>query len=96
VDDLPWVDRASAGVLAFVARRLAGSRAELLAACRTGAQSYFDRAGLPQYELKPLAGGAAAQLLTAAFPSLDPLVRSRVLDVAQGNPLARTWSGRQV
>ena len=88
VDDLPWIDRASADVLGFVARRLAGSRAGLLVACRTGAQSYFDRAGLPEYELKPLADEAAAQLVTARFPGLDPLVRSRVLDAAQGNPLA--------
>jgi DNA-binding CsgD family transcriptional regulator len=88
VDDLPWIDRASADVLGFAARRLVGSRAGLLVACRTGAQSYFDRAGLPEYELTPLADEAAAQLVTARFPGLDPLVRSRVLDVAQGNPLA--------
>jgi DNA-binding CsgD family transcriptional regulator len=88
VDDLPWIDRASADVLGFVARRLAGSRAGLLVACRTGAQSYFDRAGLPEYELKPLDGAAAAELVTAAFGDLDPLVRGRVLDAAQGNPLA--------
>ena len=88
VDDLPWIDRASAGVLGFVARRLVGSRAGLLAACRTGAQSYFDRAGLPEYELKPLHDAAAAELVDARFPGLDPLVKSRVLDVARGNPLA--------
>jgi DNA-binding CsgD family transcriptional regulator len=88
VDDLPWIDRASAGVLSFVARRLIGSRAGLLAGYRTGAASYFDRAGLPEYELKPLDDQAATQLVTARFPDLDPLVRSRVLGAAQGNPLA--------
>ena len=88
VDDLPWIDRASAGVLSFVARRLGGSRAGLLAACRTGADSYFDRGGLPEYELKPLDDQAAAQLVAARFPDLDPLVTSRVLGAAQGNPLA--------
>ena len=54
VDDLPWIDRASAAVLSFVARRLDGRGAGLLVACRTGADSYFDRAGLPEYELTPL------------------------------------------
>jgi len=88
VDDLPWIDRASAGVLSFVARRLAGSRAGLLAACRTGAESYFDRGGLPEFELKPLDDQAAAQLVRTRFPGLDPRVRSRVLGAAQGNPLA--------
>jgi DNA-binding CsgD family transcriptional regulator/tetratricopeptide (TPR) repeat protein len=88
VDDLPWIDRASAGVLSFVARRLAGARAGLLVACRTGAPSWFDRAGLPDYELKPLADEAAAELVAARFPGLDPGVRNRLLDAAQGNPLA--------
>ena len=72
LDDLPWIDRASAGVLSFVARRLVGSRAGLLAACRTGAESYFDRGGLPEFELKPLNDQAAAQLVRTRFPGLDP------------------------
>jgi len=88
VDDLPWVDRTSTGVLSFVARRLAGSRAGLLVAYRTGEQTYFDRAGLPAYDLGPLDDDASANLLAAHFPGLDALVRSRVLDAAQGNPLA--------
>jgi DNA-binding CsgD family transcriptional regulator len=88
VDDLPWVDRASAGVLSFAARRLAGTGAGFLAACRTGAESYFDRGGLPEYQLKPLDDQAAAQLVSTRFPGLDPMVRSRVLDTARGNPLA--------
>ena len=88
VDDLPWIDRASAGVLSFVARRLAGRGAGLLVACRTGADSYFDRGGLPEYELMPLDDTAATELVAARFPGLDSLVRSRVLGVAQGNPLA--------
>ena len=88
VDDLPWIDRASAAVLSFVARRLDGRGAGLLVACRTGADSYFDRAGLPEYELTPLDELAATELVAARFPGLDPLVRSRVLGVARGNPLA--------
>lgn len=88
VDDLPWIDRASAGVLSFAARRLVGSRVGLLAASRTGARSYFDRAGLPEYELEPLDEESAAQLVAARFPGLDLRVTSRVLGVAQGNPLA--------
>jgi AAA ATPase-like protein len=87
-DDLPWIDRASVGVLSFVARRLAGSRAGLLAACRTGAETYFDRGGLPEYELKPLDDLAADLLVQTRFPGLNPWVRSRVLAAAQGNPLA--------
>jgi DNA-binding CsgD family transcriptional regulator len=88
VDDLPWIDRASAGVLSFVARRLAGSRAGLLGARRTGAQTYFERAGLPEYELKPLDDQAATQLVAGRFPGIDPQVRNRVLQAARGNPLA--------
>ncbi|MEV5385361.1 AAA family ATPase [Streptomyces sp. NPDC052721] len=88
IDDLPWLDRASAGVLSFVARRLIGSRAGLLAASRTGEFGYFDVSGLPETVIGALDEEAAARLLTDRFPGLDPEVRARVLDTAQGNPLA--------
>jgi DNA-binding CsgD family transcriptional regulator len=88
VDDLPWLDRASAGVLGFVARRLAGSRVGFLAALRPGEESFFERAGLPQYELGPLDEQAANALVSSRLSELAPPVRGRVVAEAQGNPLA--------
>jgi DNA-binding CsgD family transcriptional regulator len=88
VDDLPWLDRVSAGVLGFVARRLAGSSVGFLAASRPGEESFFERAGLPQLELGPLDGLAAAGLVDARFPGLAVRTRQRVLAEARGNPLA--------
>jgi DNA-binding CsgD family transcriptional regulator/RecA/RadA recombinase len=88
IDDLPWFDRASAEVLGFVARRLAGTRVGVLGASRTGEGSFFDRAGLPELELQPLDEDAASQLVLEHFPALDPALRQRILSEAQGNPLA--------
>ncbi len=88
LDDLPWLDRASALVLGFVARRLGGSRVGFLVAARTGAGAFFDVGGLPEHEVRPLDGTAAAGLVSARFPDLAPAVRRRVLAEAQGNPLA--------
>ena len=88
VDDLPWLDRASSLVLASAVRRLAGTRVGFLAALRTEAESFFDRAGLPSYELEPLDDAAATSLLEQRFPALAPRVRERLVAEAQGNPLA--------
>ncbi|MDX3107625.1 LuxR C-terminal-related transcriptional regulator [Nonomuraea angiospora] len=88
VDDIAWLDRASAVVLGFVARRLTGSRAGLLAASRSGEESFFEYAGLLGYELQPLTDEDAAALLRARFPALAPRARQRLLADAQGNPLA--------
>ena len=88
VDDLHWLDRSSAAVLGFVARRLTGSRIGLIAATRTPGESFLDHGGLPENELRPLEEKAAAGLLRARFPSLAAQVRRRVLAEAQGNPLA--------
>lgn len=88
VDDLPWLDRASAAVLGFVARRLSGSRVGLLAAARTGQGGFLESAGLPELELQPLDEEAAGGLLSARFPALTGDVRQRVLTEARGNPLA--------
>ncbi|GII59180.1 LuxR family transcriptional regulator [Planotetraspora thailandica] len=88
IDDIAWLDRASAVVLGFVARRLTGSRVALLAASRSGEESFFEHTGLPGYELQPLAEPDATALLKAHFPALAPRTHRRLLADAQGNPLA--------
>jgi hypothetical protein len=88
LDDLPWLDRASAGVLSFAARRLEGSRVGLLGAARTGDEDFFDPGGLRELELSQLDAAAARALLDDRFPDLWPAVRERILVEAQGNPLA--------
>ncbi|HEX3714185.1 MAG TPA: AAA family ATPase [Trebonia sp.] len=88
VDDLPWLDRASALVLGMVARRLAGLPVALLAACRTGEPSFFDDGILPVARVEPLSEDAATQLLASRYPVMTARVRRRLLDTALGNPLA--------
>jgi DNA-binding CsgD family transcriptional regulator len=88
VDDLQWLDRSSAQVLGFIARRLEAGRVGLLAAVRSEADSFLLHAGLPAHEVPPLDEVAATGLLRARFPELVAPVRRRVLAAAQGNPLA--------
>jgi DNA-binding CsgD family transcriptional regulator len=88
IDDFQWMDRASASVFGFVARRLAGSRIGFLAAIRSGWGSPFDLGGLPEMTVGPLDDESSAALLDARFPSLPPAARGRLLDESQGNPLA--------
>jgi DNA-binding CsgD family transcriptional regulator len=88
VDDLPWLDRPSAVVLGFVARRLRGGRVGFLAAARSEEPSFFERGDIPTYDLAPLGEEAAEQLLLTRFPALAARVRQRLRDEAQGNPLA--------
>jgi DNA-binding CsgD family transcriptional regulator len=88
VDDLPWLDRASAVVLGVMARRLAGTRVGFLAVSRSGEDGFFDRGGLTVHEVRPLSQAAAAELVGDRFPALAPRVRQRLLADARGNPLA--------
>ena len=88
LDDVFWMDRPSAEVLGFVARRLAGSHVGLLAALRTATGSVFEGSGLPRYQLEPLDWDAADRLVRARFPILGPDMRRRLLAEAAGNPLA--------
>ena len=88
VDDLQWLDRSSASALGFVARRVAGLRVGFLGVSRPEAESFSERAGLTEHELRPLDPASAASLLSARFPDLAPRVRQRLLAEAQGNPLA--------
>jgi DNA-binding CsgD family transcriptional regulator len=88
VDDLHWLDRASALTFGLVARRLTGTRIGLLAASRWSADSHAEVTGLPDHELDPLSDQAAADLLDDRFSELAPQVRRRVLAEAAGNPMA--------
>ena len=76
VDDLPWIDRASAGVLSFVARRLGRQQGRAAGGLPDRRGRVLRPGGLPEYELKPLDDQAAAQLLAARFPDLDAPVRT--------------------
>jgi DNA-binding CsgD family transcriptional regulator len=87
-DDVAWLDRASASVLGFMARRLGDSPVGFLVAARSEQEGFFNRVGLPELELQPLGNEAAAALVDAHFPDLAPTVRARILADAQGNPLA--------
>ncbi|WP_433064904.1 ATP-binding protein [Dactylosporangium sp. CS-033363] len=88
VEDAHWLDRASAEVLAFVARRLEAEPVVLLAAIRDGFDTPFDASALAELRLARLAGPAAGELLDAGAPGLRPGVRRRLLAEAAGNPLA--------
>lgn len=88
VDDLSWIDRPSALVLTFVARRLAGSRTGFLAGLRSDGGASPEPADVPEHEVRPLGGAAAVALLRERFPELAPRVRERILAEARGNPLA--------
>ncbi|GAA0389103.1 LuxR family transcriptional regulator [Micromonospora gifhornensis] len=88
VDDVQWVDRPSAVVLGFIARRVQGNPIGVVASSRTGTESFFDRRGLTEIVVQPLEREAAARFVDARYPMMPPQVRQRLLDLAQGNPLA--------
>ncbi|MEY9934099.1 DNA-binding CsgD family transcriptional regulator [Catenulispora sp. GP43] len=87
-DDTQWIDMSSAQVLAFVARRLAGLPVGLLAAARSGSPGPLDHASFRVLPLGPLGRDEAAQLLEASHPGLAEEPVRRILQEADGNPLA--------
>lgn len=89
-EDAQWLDRASADVLAFVARRIETEPIVLVATLRDGAESPLLDAGLAPMVLERLSPDASADLLDAVAPRLAPAVRTRLLTEAAGHPLALT------
>ncbi|WP_019179861.1 helix-turn-helix transcriptional regulator [Microbacterium yannicii] len=88
IDDLQWLDQASALTLAFVGRRLLAESVLLIFAVREPTDTNL-LAGLPGLFLKGLSDAAARRLLDSVAPGrIDPLVRQRILSEAAGNPLA--------
>jgi DNA-binding CsgD family transcriptional regulator len=87
-DDGQWLDGPTTDVLAFVGRRLAIEPIAMLVCVRDGEADPFADAELPVVRVGPLSAVAARALLNANSPSLARARQDRLLEVAQGNPLA--------
>src|SRR5919107_2106414 len=86
VDDAQWLGRASAQVLAFVARRLGAESVGLVFAARVPSDEWV---GLPELEVEGLREDDARELLDSAVTApLDARVRERIVTETRGNPLA--------
>ena len=88
VDDVQWLDQASAQTLAFVARRLLAERIAMVFAVREPTDRN-ELSGLPDLVIGGLADDDARSLLAAAVPGrLDERVRDQIIAETGGNPLA--------
>jgi DNA-binding CsgD family transcriptional regulator len=96
VDDAQWLDRESAAVLAFVARRLHADSIAMLFAVRDPWDTQALLADLPGIQLTGLPAPAAGQLLRADVPGLDDQVGQRIVAETGGNPLALIEVGREL
>ncbi len=86
IDDEQWLDRTSAKILSFVARRLEADPVALIFASRTKSD---DLSGIPEMLVERLtAPHAEAVLDTALSGPIDPQVRAQIVHEADGNPLA--------
>src|SRR5215472_9621238 len=101
VDDLPWLDGASAAAVVFAARRLAGEDVRFLVSRRSGRDSELERAagpaGVVRVELGSLSFGAISGLLADRLTApLPRRVARQVFEVSGGNPLFALELGRAV
>ncbi|CDO87590.1 LuxR family transcriptional regulator [Mycobacterium triplex] len=86
IDDLQWLDNASAQILGFLARRLAVEPVALIMATRVIKP---ELAKLPSLEVGGLRDGDARALLDRAWAApLDERVRDQLVAETRGNPLA--------
>jgi len=86
IDDVQWLDHASAQALGFVARRLAADPVGLVFAAREPSAAL---AGLPELRVEGLREDDARALLGSVLAGpLDDRVRDRIVAATEGNPLA--------
>jgi DNA-binding CsgD family transcriptional regulator len=91
VDDVQWLDPSTAGILAFVLRRLAHENVQLLAARRAGhtatePERALDSARVDHLQVGPLSLGAIQVLLRRAGHSFPRPTLLRLHEVSGGNP----------
>jgi DNA-binding CsgD family transcriptional regulator len=88
VDDAQWLDRVSAQVLGFVARRLWAERVALVFAVREPSEM-LELSGLPELAVRGLGDRDSRVLLESVLPGpLDEQVEDRIVAETHRNPLA--------
>jgi DNA-binding CsgD family transcriptional regulator len=88
VDDVQWLDQASARALGFAARRLQADAVAVLLAGREAGE-LGGAAGLAEVRLTGLADADARALLASVLPQwADQTVTDRIVAETAGNPLA--------
>ncbi|MGW6929930.1 helix-turn-helix transcriptional regulator [Lentzea sp. NPDC054927] len=87
VDDAQWLDRGSSDALLFAARRFQADPIAMLFAVRDTAVPFHTH-GIEELRLQSLSPDMAAGLLDQHSPGLTAPMRARVLEEADGNPLA--------
>jgi DNA-binding CsgD family transcriptional regulator len=88
IDDAHWLDQASAEAFVFTARRIAKEAIVLLFGVRDPAAATFAGPGISEIRLEGLQPSDARSLVATSAPSLAPAAVERVLEIANGNPLA--------
>jgi DNA-binding CsgD family transcriptional regulator len=90
VDDLQWLDPASREAVDFLSRRLAAEPIVLVVATREppGPSPAPADGSAVHVPLSPLGAAEAELLLAQHVPQLGQAQRQRVLELAEGNPLA--------
>ncbi|MFD0412816.1 AAA family ATPase [Streptomyces sp. NPDC127108] len=88
VDDAQWLDLETVDALLFAARRLGMGRVAMVFAAHEDSVVLDAAPGLPVLHLGPLTHAEGAALLGGRVPDLHADVSSRILGLAQGNPLA--------
>src|SRR4051812_20325751 len=88
VDDLQWLDDATAQAVGFVARRLLAEPVALVLAVREPSDEHR-LTGLPELALRGLDAADARALLETVIPGpIDDGIRDRIVAETHGNPLA--------
>ena len=88
IDDLQWVDQASAQALLFAVRRLRADKAGVVMTVRSGEPLSVRIDGLPRVTLAGLGREAARALLAVRAPDVTGPVADGLQAATSGNPLA--------